>query len=443
MSSKEEMKTVEPSPNEPVVLGGSNVRSPTSSLPADPFKHWEHIFSLHFSPEDSTKYAKAFVHHAIPMQSRFTLSTEEMQELGILIGHRRSIKAILLEEGNKATTAQPLTEETSLELRNDSILSPGLKAKAGAAFVALPPNEVGCKWVRMSNSKELQENFPKLGFDKSFLRCFTDRKQMPMLLTKELDGGGWSAAVVLRIPEAKEDLENGDTIASLTTRFVVLVKMNGKEGTVLTYHRRDLSEMNALADRWSPMSGAYDGSLARASAADLLVEVLKIAIRDFGVTIENLRDVADEVESEQDLALSVTKLSLLQRQSGVFSQCLLGIIGVLEQLAEDEFAEQQGVDVDELKQKAKQYHASADECHDNALASVQLKIAVDGFRSGENMKFFTAMSFVLQPIGTITGWYGMNFDNMPDLHYENSYFVLIGIVAGLVILITVGLIIKS
>lgn len=50
-------------------------------------------------------------------------------------------------------------------------------------------------------------------------------------------------------------------------------------------------------------------------------------------------------------------------------------------------------------------------------------------RANEIMRVFTAITTVFMPLTLITGIYGMNFDNMPELHYEYSYFIVIGIIA--------------
>ncbi|RGC79670.1 hypothetical protein DW241_17180 [Hungatella hathewayi] len=38
----------------------------------------------------------------------------------------------------------------------------------------------------------------------------------------------------------------------------------------------------------------------------------------------------------------------------------------------------------------------------------------------------TAVRPMFFPLSLITRWYGMNFRNMPGLHYPYSYFILIG-----------------
>lgn len=47
------------------------------------------------------------------------------------------------------------------------------------------------------------------------------------------------------------------------------------------------------------------------------------------------------------------------------------------------------------------------------------------------MKMLTIVTTIFLPLSLIAGWYGMNFDNMPELHWKYSYFILIGISAFL------------
>jgi len=52
-----------------------------------------------------------------------------------------------------------------------------------------------------------------------------------------------------------------------------------------------------------------------------------------------------------------------------------------------------------------------------------LYYAIQGQRMNEIMKVLTVVSAIFIPLTFIAGIYGMNFDNMPELHYENSYYV--------------------
>ena len=48
-------------------------------------------------------------------------------------------------------------------------------------------------------------------------------------------------------------------------------------------------------------------------------------------------------------------------------------------------------------------------------------------KSNDVMKVLTIFSTIFIPLTFIAGIYGMNFDYMPELHYRPSYFILLGI----------------
>lgn len=48
-------------------------------------------------------------------------------------------------------------------------------------------------------------------------------------------------------------------------------------------------------------------------------------------------------------------------------------------------------------------------------------------RANEIMRVFTAMTVIFMPLTIITGIYGMNFDNIPEIHWKYGYFMILGI----------------
>ncbi len=54
-------------------------------------------------------------------------------------------------------------------------------------------------------------------------------------------------------------------------------------------------------------------------------------------------------------------------------------------------------------------------------------------KMNEVMKVLTIMASIFIPLTFIAGIYGMNFDNMPELHTQNGYFVVLGIMVLLFI----------
>lgn len=54
----------------------------------------------------------------------------------------------------------------------------------------------------------------------------------------------------------------------------------------------------------------------------------------------------------------------------------------------------------------------------------------------KTMQFFTVVTTIFLPLTLVTGWYGMNFTNMPELNWQYSYYVIMGI-SFLIVLLTV------
>ena len=50
-------------------------------------------------------------------------------------------------------------------------------------------------------------------------------------------------------------------------------------------------------------------------------------------------------------------------------------------------------------------------------------------RLSEVMRLLTVISTIFMPLTFIVGVYGMNFDNMPELHTTYGYFICMGVMA--------------
>jgi magnesium transporter len=59
------------------------------------------------------------------------------------------------------------------------------------------------------------------------------------------------------------------------------------------------------------------------------------------------------------------------------------------------------------------------------ILSIHLSLASN--KMNDVMKVLTIFTAVILPMTLITGIYGMNFENMPELHTHYGYFVVLGI----------------
>lgn len=49
------------------------------------------------------------------------------------------------------------------------------------------------------------------------------------------------------------------------------------------------------------------------------------------------------------------------------------------------------------------------------------------FKMNQVMQVLTIITTIFVPLSFLAGLYGMNFEHMPELHYQNGYFILLGV----------------
>ena len=64
---------------------------------------------------------------------------------------------------------------------------------------------------------------------------------------------------------------------------------------------------------------------------------------------------------------------------------------------------------------------------DGIVAGMQ---AVSAGRTAEIARVLTVVSAIFLPLSLLAGVYGMNFDHMPELHWEHGYAALLGVMLG-------------
>ncbi|MCP3763578.1 magnesium/cobalt transporter CorA [Domibacillus sp. A3M-37] len=58
-------------------------------------------------------------------------------------------------------------------------------------------------------------------------------------------------------------------------------------------------------------------------------------------------------------------------------------------------------------------------------------LSVNSNRMNSIMMTLTVITTIFMPLTFIAGVYGMNFDNMPELHWSYGYFIILGVMAGI------------
>lgn len=83
--------------------------------------------------------------------------------------------------------------------------------------------------------------------------------------------------------------------------------------------------------------------------------------------------------------------------------------------------------MDRLSQDALNLREYASQIYDMYQSRINL-------RQNRIMQFLTVITTIFMPLTLITGWYGMNFDRMPELHWRYGYAAVLGLSAVLLLI---------
>jgi magnesium transporter len=72
-----------------------------------------------------------------------------------------------------------------------------------------------------------------------------------------------------------------------------------------------------------------------------------------------------------------------------------------------------------------------DSAREQASDLADLYLSTVSHRTNEVMKVLTIMASIFIPLTFVAGIYGMNFENMPELHAERGYYVVIALMAAM------------
>ena len=87
----------------------------------------------------------------------------------------------------------------------------------------------------------------------------------------------------------------------------------------------------------------------------------------------------------------------------------------------------------DLLDKQKDVITDFDHVNAQTVNLISMFLALSDQKANQVMKLLAIYSVYFLPITFIAGVYGMNFDNMPELHQKHGYYYTIGFMALIVI----------
>jgi magnesium transporter len=116
----------------------------------------------------------------------------------------------------------------------------------------------------------------------------------------------------------------------------------------------------------------------------------------------------------------------LKRRASAFKRILRMTIDVLPKLVA--LYPEDLSSIQDVRENSERLYAYVEEFYDNVTSLVGLQLAlsnhrltVASFKTNEVMRILTIFSVFFMPLNLVTGIYGMNFENMPELKWSHGY----------------------
>lgn len=172
--------------------------------------------------------------------------------------------------------------------------------------------------------------------------------------------------------------------------------------------------LDELVDHYMPIVDDFDEA----------INVLEDRVFDMRTRNSVLGDVMDMRRSVARLKrISSRQLEVLYRMShGEFKQIPPGILPFFR-------------DVHDHLQRVSDL---AESYRDLIAGLFDIHFAVIGNRTNDVMKTLAVVSAIILPLSLIAGIYGMNFQNMPELHTPYGYFAVIGLMIFIAVVLLIA-----
>lgn len=165
---------------------------------------------------------------------------------------------------------------------------------------------------------------------------------------------------------------------------------------------------------------------------DAIMENFFITIEKYEGRIENLSNEAKANKNDdfiQNIERTKENLNYLKRAITPLRDALYNLKSIKEDEEYETIRKSTHAFFARLHQKCLELLDQA-EYDLNSLDSVSgFHFSAQSQRMNQIMKTLTIFSVIFMPLTFIVGVYGMNFDNMPELHTQNGYYVVLAVMA--------------
>ena len=201
------------------------------------------------------------------------------------------------------------------------------------------------------------------------------------------------------------------------------------ENYLITVHQEKVSVIDALAEHWKKNPPKNEGETAY-----LVYDLLDNCLDQYFPALDAIDDRLDELENvlfegngkELTGEIFALKRTLIRiRQVAAPMREVVGML--MRHYADDDHNTY--VYYQDLYDHVMRIIDLLDTFRDILSGAMDVYLAVESNRMNAVMKTLTSFSIIFLLPTLIAGIYGMNFANMPELHYRWGYFIVLGFMA--------------
>jgi len=169
---------------------------------------------------------------------------------------------------------------------------------------------------------------------------------------------------------------------------------------------------------------------------DLLLHVLDKMMETYDNPLKILNEKNDEMEKTIFLKdytkISMKDLYFQKTQTRITKKLLHITQNVVHQI---EISESSKIALQDIKDKLLSLVLNYDEVLENSNNLLNTFLSVNAQKNNDVMKLLTVFSAFFLPLTFVAGIYGMNFENMPELEWPIGYFLTLGLMLTIAIII--------
>lgn len=211
---------------------------------------------------------------------------------------------------------------------------------------------------------------------------------------------------------------NLNTISDISTKLGVFLMKD----VIITVHR--MKNRSVYEYKKEILLGKNSEVSVETIALELGLKVMK----SFDDESKNLMETMDNIENEIFLkntnsSNQIRRLYSLKRKSGLNAR-ILNISS--DWIDKFKLLKLDDAEITDLKDKHKDVITDFEHLNAQVTNLISMFLAMSDQKANQVMKVLAIYSMYFFPITFIAGIYGMNFENMPELHQPKGYFLTLG-----------------